>query len=60
MVQGVALGLEVLDRAARHARSIRKLALRPVDQSAGGPTLSRQENFCVRHLAHQDIVAHIG
>jgi hypothetical protein len=60
MVQGVALGLEVLDRAARDAGLVGQVALRPAEQTSRAAALGRQEDFCVGHLAPPGIVTHIG
>jgi len=60
MVQRMAFGLEVLDRAAGNASPIREFTLGPIDQSASGPALRREENFCVRHLAYPGFITHIG
>ncbi|MNL85180.1 hypothetical protein D3C87_2134070 [compost metagenome] len=56
----MALGLEVLDRAARDAGLVGQVALRPAQQAARAAALGRQENFCVGHLALPGLVTHIG
>jgi hypothetical protein len=60
MVQGVALGLEILDRAARDASPVGQVALRPAQQPARASALRRQEDFCVGHLALPGRFTHIG